>query len=101
DEYGGLPFPATSLAAVFYLQEILCYGLLPRIAAHWTFLLFHYVVAAGAMAYLLRTEGVRELGVFVGIVLWVFSTPVLSSNSHPIRISSICWMPLIFALSRR
>jgi hypothetical protein len=96
-----LPFLATSQPAVFYPPKILLYGLLPREAAHWAFLAVHYVVAALSMAYLLKTEGVRELGIFVGMIVWVFSIPILLSNYHPIRISSLCWMPLIFAFSSR
>src|SRR5262249_24739741 len=45
-------------------------------------------------------EGVREVGAFVGMVVWVFSIPILSSNYHPIRIANLCWMPLVFAVSR-
>ena len=45
-EFAGIPFLATGQPSVFYPPTILLYGLLPRQAAHWAYLVVHYVFAA-------------------------------------------------------
>ncbi|HEX4336301.1 MAG TPA: YfhO family protein [Polyangiaceae bacterium] len=100
-EFGGLPFLATGQPSVFYPPTILFFGLLPRVTAHWTYLVFHYVLAAWAMFYFLRTEKLNHVAAFVGVAMWIFSVPVLSSNYHPPRIGHMAWVPWVFAFAER
>ena len=98
-EFAGIPFLATGQPSVFYPPTILLYGLLPRQAAHWAYLVVHYVFSAWTMRYFLRRSGLGDVGVFIGVVVFVFSVPVLSSNYHPPRIGHLSWMPIVFALA--
>jgi hypothetical protein len=100
-ESGGMPFLATMQPATFYPPKVLFYGLLPPEPAHWAFLVFHYLLAAGAFFAFLAGSGSSGVGAFVGAAVWVFSTPILASNYHPIRIASLVWMPVVFLLSKR
>jgi hypothetical protein len=87
--------------ATFYPPKVLFYGLLPPEPAHWAFLVAHYLFAAGAFFAFLAGTGSSGVGAFVGAAVWVFSTPILSSNYHPIRIASLVWMPVVFLLAKR
>lgn len=100
-EYGGIPFLATGQPAVFYPPTILIFGLLPRDAAHWTFLIVHFAFAACTMFYFLRRSGMSAPAVLVGVAVWVFSVPLLQSNYHTPRIAHLSWTPLVFALVER
>jgi hypothetical protein len=100
-EYGGIPFLATGQPAVFYPPTMLIFGLLPREAAHWTFLIVHYAFAAWTMFYFLRRSGLSAPSLLVGVAVWVFATPILTSNYHPPRIAHLSWTPLVFALVER
>ncbi|HEX3595416.1 MAG TPA: YfhO family protein [Polyangiaceae bacterium] len=100
-EFAGIPLLATGQPGVFYPPTVLLFGFLPRAAAHWAYLVGHYVFAACAMFYFLRRERVGNVGVFVGVVVWLFSIPVLSSNYHPPRIAHLSWLPWLFAFVER
>ncbi|HVW30206.1 MAG TPA: YfhO family protein [Polyangiaceae bacterium] len=100
-EYGGIPFLATGQPSVFYPPTMLIFGLLPREAAHWTFLILHYAFAAWTMFYFLRRAGFGAPSVLLGVAAWLFSVPLLQSNYHPPRVAHLSWTPLVFALVER
>jgi hypothetical protein len=99
-ESGGMPFLATMQPATFYPPKLI-YGFLPPAAAHFAFLVAHYLLAAGAFFVFLAETGLGGVGAFVGAAVWVFSTPILASNYHPVRIASLVWMPVVFLLAKR
>ncbi|HMJ16168.1 MAG TPA: hypothetical protein VK524_32360, partial [Polyangiaceae bacterium] len=100
-EYGGLPFIATMQPAVFYPPKVLLYAVLPAVAAHWAFLIFHYLLTVTGFALFCRELGLRREAAFVGAVIFLFSIPALSGNYHPTRIACLAWVPFIFLFATR
>jgi hypothetical protein len=100
-EFSGIPFLASGQPAVFYPPKILLFGYLPPVTAHWVFLVVHYLLLAGTFLLFLKNRGLVGVPAFVGTAIWVFSTPMLTSNYHPNRIGSLAWMPLMFFLVDR
>lgn len=95
-EYAGLPFLATAQPAVFYPPKILLYAVLSPTAAHWVFLIGHYLLAAYGFVAFARELGLRREAALVGAVAFLFSVPVLAGNYHPTRIANLTWLPFIF-----
>jgi hypothetical protein len=100
-EYGGIPFIATMQPAAFYPPKVLCYALLPGVAAHWAFLISHFFLGLLGFVLFCRELGLRREAAFIGGVAFLFSIPTLSGNYHPTRIACLIWMPFIFLTATR
>jgi len=100
-EYGGIPLLAAGQPAALYPPKVLLYALFEPVTAHWAFLVLHWAVLSGTFFLFLRQQGVSGAGLFVGAAVVAFSTPLLQSNYHPVRIACITWMPLEFLLAER
>ncbi|HEY6559640.1 MAG TPA: YfhO family protein [Polyangiaceae bacterium] len=100
-EYGGIPFIATMQPAAFYPPKVLCYALLPGVAAHWAFLIFHYFLGLLGFGLFCRELGLRREAAFIGGVAFLFSIPTLSGNYHPTRLACVAWIPFIFLIATR
>lgn len=100
-EYGGLPLLAMAQPAALYPPKVVLFSALAPTAAHWAFLLFHYLLGAFTFFQLMRERSLRGAGLFVGTAGWIFATYVLVSNYHPVRLATLAWTPLLFTFGGR
>lgn len=100
-EDAGVPFFATAQPSVLYPPKVLLFGLLPKAAAYWSYLVIHYLVLALGFYLLMKEQGVSDGAAFVGASVWTFAVPILSSNYHPNRIANLAFFPLVFLLVER
>ncbi|MFH1799444.1 MAG: hypothetical protein ABH891_01165 [Candidatus Omnitrophota bacterium] len=90
----GFPLAAESQAGVFYLPNLLLFGLLPVQAAYAYINLLHWFIAGwGTYAYA-RQMKLGSMASFVAAVIFVFGAAYGGAYYNMTSLKTICWFPV-------
>ncbi len=90
---GGMPLLGNPTSAVFYPGKLV-YAVLPYPWAARLYVIFHVLLAFGAMVVLLRGWGVSMAGAALGGLSYAFAGPVVFQYANVIFLVGAAWMPL-------
>ena len=95
EENGGSPMLGNPTSAVLYPGKLI-YAALSYPRAAKAYVIFHVLLAFGAMAGLLRGWEVSPVGAALGGLAYAFGAPVLTQYSNVVFLVGAAWMPLGF-----
>ncbi|HTL46673.1 MAG TPA: hypothetical protein VL688_01285 [Verrucomicrobiae bacterium] len=91
----GFPIAAESQIAVFYLPNLLLFGLLPlKIAYSWQ-LLVHFLISGLSMYAYARLLRLERAACFVAACIFVFGTSYGGAYYNVTSLKTICWLPFL------
>ena len=96
----GLPLLADHQSAVFYPPNLI-FWLLPVERALGLSLVFHAILAGGAMYAFARELGLTRLGGMVSALAFMFSGYMVARGSFLTEVSALPWLPLLLLYGRR
>ena len=96
----GLPLLADHQSAVFYPPNLI-FLVLPIERALGLSLVFHAILAGGAMYAFARELGLTRLGGMVSALAFMFSGYMVARGSFLTEVSALPWLPLLLLYGRR
>ncbi|MFA5158941.1 MAG: hypothetical protein WC484_00340 [Candidatus Omnitrophota bacterium] len=97
----GFPLVAESQIGVFYLPNLILYGLLPfQIAYSYMNLLHWFIAGWGTYAYA-RRMNLEAMPSFVAAVVFVFGSAYGGAYYNMTSLKTICWFPVVLYFLER
>lgn len=91
----GFPLAAESQAGVFYLPNLILYGLLPLKAAYSLTVLLHFAAASVGTYFYGRVMGLSRLSSCLSAVIYTFGTAYGGAYYNITSLKTLAWLPLL------
>ncbi len=91
--HSGFPIAAESQIGIFYLPNLLFFGLLPLNFAYSHIVIFHFLLGGLGIIFYCRSMGLSWAASFVSACLFVFGTAYGGAYYNTNSLKTISWLP--------